>query len=226
MTPRPLPERIAAVAALDDPVRRALHTHVTTSDSPVSRDAAAAALGLPRSTAAFHLDRLAAEGLVLVEYRRIGGRSGPGAGRPAKLYRRSDRDVAVSIPDRHYDLAGALLAAAVAESIRTGRSVQDVVPDTARSTGRRLATEVGSLFAVLERYGYQPRPDGNDGWILSNCPFQYLAQRFTALICGVNLELLRGVADANDDREHTMVLDPGPGRCCVHAVRASDVPGR
>src|SRR5829696_1625431 len=113
MVPRPLPDRIAAVAALDDPTRRAVFDLVARAATAVSRDAAAEALGVSRRVAAFHLDRLAEQGLLIVEYRRPPGRSGPGAGRPTKLYRRAEDEVGVSVPERHYDLAGELLAAAV-----------------------------------------------------------------------------------------------------------------
>src|SRR5687767_12295746 len=100
MAPRPRPDRIAALAALDDPTRRAVFDFVARSRVAVSRDAAAEAVGVSRRMAAFHLDRLADHGLLTVEYRRPAGRSGPGAGRPAKLYRRAAGEVAVSVPER------------------------------------------------------------------------------------------------------------------------------
>src|SRR3954467_10791043 len=120
MAPLPLPDRVAALAALDDPTRRAVFDLVARAATAISRDAAADALGVSRRVAAFHLDRLAEQGLLVVEYRRPPGRSGPGAGRPAKLYRRSEDEVAVSLPERHYDLVGGLLAEAVTESIDSG----------------------------------------------------------------------------------------------------------
>src|SRR3954465_4235620 len=80
--------QVAAVAALAEPTRRRLYEYVVRRPHPVSRDDVAGALGLPRPTAAFHLDRLVADGLLDVHYERRTGRTGPGAGRPAKLYRR------------------------------------------------------------------------------------------------------------------------------------------
>jgi len=216
-------QRVAAIAALDDPVRRALYVHVAGSEDAVGRDAAASALDLSRSTAAFHLDRLAAEGLLEIEFRRLGGRTGPGAGRPAKLYRRAALEIAVSVPERHYDLAGEVLAAAVETATRDGTPVGEALVATARDTGRSIGAAAQSLPAALAAYGFHPRED-DDGWALANCPFHRLALQFTELICGVNLELLRGVAEGAGD-EHTMVLDPGPGRCCVRVVRAGDIPG-
>src|SRR5215210_5224917 len=112
--------QVAAVAALAEPTRRRLYEHVVRSPHALSRDDVAGATGVPRPTAAFHLDRLVADGLLDVHYERRTGRTGPGAGRPAKLYRRSDASVTVSLPERRYDLAGELLASAVADSEQSG----------------------------------------------------------------------------------------------------------
>jgi predicted ArsR family transcriptional regulator len=217
MVPRPFPDRVAAVATLDDPARRAVFDLVARAATAVGRDAAAEALGVSRRVAAFHLDRLAEQGLLVVEYRRPPGRGGPGAGRPAKLYRRTDDEVAVSVPERHYDLVGGLLAAAVTESIDTGAPVQEVLRRTAYDAGRTIGAAADSLPAALADAGYDPRKQDADGGgvVLGNCPFHRLAQQFTALVCGVNLQLLRGVVDGCGDNAHLAELDPGPGRCCV-----------
>src|SRR3954462_9711428 len=82
-------EELAALAPLAEPMRRRLYLHVATSAEAVGRDEAAAAVGISRALAAFHLDRLVDEGLLDTEFLRRSGRSGPGAGRPAKLYRRA-----------------------------------------------------------------------------------------------------------------------------------------
>jgi predicted ArsR family transcriptional regulator len=152
-----------------------------------------------------------------VEYRRPAGRSGPGAGRPAKLYRRIADEVAVSVPERHYDLVAGLLAAAVTESIESGAPVREVLDRTAYQAGRSLGAAAGDLLAAVEEAGYEPRPlDPDNGTVvLGNCPFHRLAAQFTALVCGINLRLLRGAADGADDSPDRVVLDPSPGNCCV-----------
>ena len=220
MVTRPLPDRVAALAALDDPTRRAVFDLVSRAGTAVGRDAAAEALDVSRRVAAFHLDRLADQGLLTVEYRRPPGRGGPGAGRPAKLYRRAEDEVTVSVPERHYDTVGGLLAAAVAESVDTGAPVQEVVHRRAYESGRTTGAAAGDLLVALEDAGYEPRREDHDGGriTLGNCPFHRLARQFTALVCGVNLQLLRGVADGAGDRGHRAVLDPGPGRCCVRLL--------
>src|SRR5881398_3638239 len=135
---RPLGERVAAVSSLEDPARRALLELVTAAESPVGRDEAARELGLTRRATAFHLDRLAEAGLLEVEFRRLTGRTGPGAGRPAKLYTRAERRVSVNLPASRYDLAGDLLASAL-EQQRPDESPDHAVTRVAGGAGRALA---------------------------------------------------------------------------------------
>src|SRR5918998_5020161 len=141
--------QVAAVAALAEPTRRRLYEYVARRPQPVSRDDVAGATGVPRTTAAFHLDRLVADGLLDVHYERRTGRTGPGAGRPSKLYRRSDRPVAVSLPERAYDLAGDLLAAALIEAEDSGRPPREVLGRRAYERGRALGASGEGRDAVL-----------------------------------------------------------------------------
>src|ERR687894_1209545 len=183
--------QISALAALDEPTRRRLYDYVVRQLEPVSRDDAAAALQLPHTTAAFHLDRRVDEGLLDVAFQRRTGRTGPGAGRPAKLYRRSDQQVAVSLPQRRYDLAGQLLAAALEHAERSGDSPRAVLGQRAYQMGKELGDTARStagdpdihqtVLGVLEAYGFEPRMEGGDV-TLGNCPFHTLAQDYTALV--------------------------------------------
>lgn len=214
---------VSAIAALDEPTRRRLYDHVVRQPSPVSRDEAAAALGLPRRTVAFHLDRLADESLLDVAYERRSGRSGPGAGRPAKLYRRSAKQIAVNLPDRRYELAGRLLAQAVEESDATGEPVRKVLHRKAEELGTRLGEQnQTNVFDLLEQYGFEPRHE-DDAILLANCPFHALAREHTQTVCGMNLHLLRGVLNGLD-AEIEACLAPSPGRCCVRLHRLPDQP--
>src|SRR3954454_17966465 len=108
--------QVAGIAALGEPVRRALYRFVVGEPEPVNREQAAAGAGVARHVAKFHLDKLVEDGLLDVDYARPPGRGGPGAGRPAKVYRRSGRQLTVSLPPREYELAGRLLARAVADA--------------------------------------------------------------------------------------------------------------
>jgi predicted ArsR family transcriptional regulator len=157
---------VAAVAALAEPTRRRVYDFVVRQSDPVSRDDAVAALGLPRATAAFHLDRLVADGLLVAGFARRSGRSGPGAGRPAKLYERAECSVVVSLPERSYDLAGELLADAVVEAEATGESPSEALGRRARERGRELgeqaATGQRAALRVRDDQAYETRPDVDD----------------------------------------------------------------
>jgi predicted ArsR family transcriptional regulator len=229
--------QVASVAALNDPVRRTLYDYVAASAEPVSREQAADAAGIQKALAAFHLDKLAGEGLLDVEYKRLTGRTGPGAGRPAKLYRRSQKQIAVSLPRREYDLAGTLLAKAIDAAESSGRTVRTELQRLAYEFGRQLGAEaqaqLGSrpskakrrdaLVDVLGRHGFEPRAAGRD-MVLANCPFHVLAQQFTDLVCGMNLHLMDGVRSAFDVAAGELVprLEPEPGQCCVKFCSTTD----
>lgn len=212
-------DQISAIAAMKDPQRRALFDFVRSSTGPVSRDEAAAALDLPRSTAAFHLDRLVDEGILETEFKRLSGRTGPGSGRPSKLYRTAARDLAVSIPPRHYELAGELLAAAVEHADRTGAPVRDALTSVATEVGRELGEQAGELDAALTSCGYEPRDDGSGGILLTNCPFDKLAAKHSEVICHTNVALLSGLADAvGEDERRVEFVPPTGGHCCARVA--------
>ncbi|MEU6863840.1 helix-turn-helix domain-containing protein [Streptomyces sp. NPDC046876] len=214
---------VSAVAALDEPNRRRLYAYVGRQPAPVSRDEAAEALGLARQTAAFHLDRLARESLLDVVYERRTGRTGPGAGRPAKLYQRSLRHVEVNLPDRRYELAGRLLAQAVEEAEATGEPVRAVLHRKAEEFGTQLGRQsTAGIVEVLERGGFEPRPEGEgegEAIVLANCPFHALAREHTRTVCGMNLHLLGGLLRGLGEDRFEARLAPEPGRCCVRLER-------
>jgi predicted ArsR family transcriptional regulator len=212
---------VASIATLSEPVRRALYRYVIGQDGPVSREDAVAAVGVAHHVAKFNLDKLVTDGLLEVEYRRRPGRSGPGAGRPAKLYRRTARDIAVSLPERRYELAGEVLAEAITIATRDALPVSTALRTAARNVGTRMgeiAEPAGdppqAVGRVLARHGYEPRRAA-DGIVLANCPFHRLAQTHTDLVCGMNLELVNGVLDRLSPGRLAARLNPGPGRCCV-----------
>lgn len=225
---------LASLSSLDDPVRRRLYEVVTSRPGQVSRDEAASAAGIGRALAVYHLDKLVESGLLTASYARPPGRSGPGAGRPAKVYARSDREFAVTVPPREYELAARLLVQAV-EADPSERS-RAVLAEAAR----RLGTELGSAFrsaaagpaqgsrnagvardagerdvtGVLTQQGYEPC--GGDGVIrLRNCPFHQLTEQHREVVCGMNLALVEGLVDGLGAGGLRPVLDPQPGHCCV-----------
>ena len=213
----------SAIGALADPVRRRLYSYVAASDEGVGREEAARGVGVAAHTARFHLDKLVEEGLLAVDRRRLTGRNGPGAGRPAKVYRRSGAEVAVSLPDREYDLVGHVLAAAVERSL-AGAPLDAALTDEARAAGHRDGTaydgkgdDLARAAGALAARGFEPREVG-DGLELRNCPFDALAQTHTALVCGVNHDYVAGLLAGLACERAGARLDPGPDRCCVRIV--------
>jgi len=215
---------LADLAVLGDPVRRRVYEYVAGQPGAVSRDDTAAGVAIGRSLAAHHLDRLAAAGLVDVEYGRRSGRTGPGAGRPAKLYRTARREISAHLPQRRYEVAADLFASALAQD-ETGLAA---LAGAARGRGEQLGNEarrragpradtparLESLTAVLREAGYLPVRHADEIRLL-NCPFHELAERHRDVTCGMNRALLQGTlagAGLSDAAAH---LDPQPGMCCM-----------
>jgi predicted ArsR family transcriptional regulator len=221
--------RVAGVAALGEPVRRAIYRYVVAQPGPVSREQVAVGVNVAHHVAKFHLDRLERDGLLEVESARPPGRRpGPGAGRPAKLYRRSSRELGVSLPERRYDLAGHLMARAITDAERDNVPVTQTLQRAARDAGRSLgahacqlagrepgpAATLATLHQVLSQSGFEPRAAGPDV-VLTNCPFHKLARTYPDLVCAMNLDMINGVLDELGDLDLEAGLDPAPDRCCV-----------
>ena len=208
---------LAVLATLTDGVRRAAYRAVLAAGAgPVGRDEIAEALGVGRTLAAFHLDKLVDAGLLEVSYARRTGRTGPGAGRPAKLYRASAAEHVVSVPPRDYRTAAELLAESVERS-----GADTALFDVAREHGRRTppGTDVRDL---LTSYGYLPQ-ETPAGILLTNCPFHRLAEQFPPLICGMNLAMITGLLDgAGASADWVARMEAAPGRCCVVVSKNND----
>jgi len=219
MTRDPRSANLAALQLLDEPVRRRLYDWVVAQPYSVGREAAAAAVGVSRGLAAFHLDKLVEAGLLEASYRRLSGRVGPGAGRPARVYRRSGREFSVSVPERRYERAAGLFAQAL-ERLGDGGPPPELA-DEARKTGRELARSVGRgsgrsrLFRALAAGGYEPITDAQGTIRLRNCPFDALADAHRTLVCGTNLALADGIVAGAGVTDMRPVLDRQPGLCCV-----------
>ena len=210
-----LEEQLESVELLGEPVRRALYLHVSRQPAEVSRDEAAAAVKISRELAAFHLDKLVGANLLEPVYRRLTGRTGPGAGRPAKLYRRARGEINVSLPHRDYQLASRIFARAL--RLDEGDQPSERLREAARELGGEIGRQARGgrgLPGVLEAYGYEPFEQ--DGRIrLRNCPFHALAQDFRQPVCGMNLAFLDGVRAAAGATKLSAELDPVDGFCCV-----------
>lgn len=222
-----LAAQIASLSTLDDRVRAEIFFHVVSSGDYVTRDQAANALGITRRTAAFHLDKLAEAGLVDVSFKRVTGRSGPGAGRSSKLYRRSSRRLNVSIPSRNYELMARLLASVVKHT--KGASAPHQLESQAKAFGfsngaaaRKQLNRPPSpkrlrevLVDELTRLGFEPFDDGSGILRLRNCPYHDMAREDADFVCSMNLNLMQGVTEGLDLADVSPTREPIDGICCV-----------
>lgn len=205
------------LTSLAEPLRRRLYELVAGSSESVTRDAAAEALGVSRQVAAYHLDRMADDGLLEIEFKRLTGRSGPGAGRPAKLYRRSANEYAVTMPPRRYEVAARILL----EAVGKGKGEQGDVTRVARRVGREMGGE--GLASALREMGYEPVP-GDGETCFRNCPFHELRSQDRDTTCGLNLALVRGMIEGSGSRV-SATLVPSEEYCCVRISPALPEPG-
>ncbi len=223
-----LEEDIGHLSVLSDELRRRMYLYVREQAGPVTREDVARALGLSRKLAAFHLDKLAEEGLLEYQYKRPPGRSGPGAGRPAKQYRVSDMELEVSLPERRYDLVGRLLVDAV-QSEAPGDKARLHAFDTPRKAGLELGEKerqerrlrppgpdrtLAVAADVLSDHGFEPSRVG-DELVLRNCPFHALSRYAPELVCCMNQAFIDGLVRGLGNNNVDVALEPKPGQCCV-----------
>lgn len=195
----------AVVQLLSDPQRRAVFRLLRAAREPMTRDAVAAALGVTRPLAVFHLDRLADAGLLRVSYARPPGRGGPGAGRPAKQYEAVDVEVAADIPARRYELAARLFARALADAptdettLRAaelaeeeGRAIGCARPVKGRAGARRY---LNAAATALDDLGYETERLDATHIRLRNCPFRAVAAESAETMCLINQRFVHGLLD-------------------------------
>jgi predicted ArsR family transcriptional regulator len=218
MSRLPWANRMAALASLSDEKRRQLFELVASSPDAVGRDDVARATGFPRSTVSFHLDRLVQDGLLAVEFHKPPGKTGPGSGRPAKMYRPVAGEVAASVPERNYDLAGELMAAAIERASAVGEPVADSLPAESYRQGGAMAEAAESMEDFLVQAGYRPQPDGAGGFLLPNCPFHRLSDKHPGVVCTMNGAFLKGAATRIDASGDRVAAADVPGHCCARIL--------
>jgi predicted ArsR family transcriptional regulator len=216
-------ERIEAIASLREPIRRRLYRYVERQTVAVSRDEAAEAVGTSRAMAAFHLDKLVELGLLRAEYRRLGGRTGRGAGRPSKLYRRSRRQFTLTFPERNHELLARLLAEEAAH--HDASSTDAPAGRYGRSLGARARKRISNGAAqprlrqcvedVLEDLGFEPFRSDTGDTRARNCPFDPLSRSYSAVVCRAAIALVGGVIEGSGANSVEARRDARVDRCCV-----------
>ncbi|WP_091290491.1 helix-turn-helix transcriptional regulator [Amycolatopsis xylanica] len=200
-----------------------MYAFIRQARRPVTRDEAAASVGISRKLAAFHLDKLVEAGVLRSSYEPAGK-----VGRAPKVYRPSETDIRISIPPRRPDMLAEILLDAVLTE-RDGETARDAALRGARARGSALGQaererlRTGRLGAeraltvaagILQRAGFEPAREAPTCVRLRNCPFHPLAAKAPGLICGINQAFLAGLLGALEAPAEA-VLSPRPGECCV-----------
>lgn len=215
-----------ALATLGDAQRRRIYGFVRAAAGPVTREDTAAAMGISRSLAAFHLDKLLDAGLLSSHTAQSGDSRRPG--RRPKAYQPSDLEVQVNIPTRRHQLLAEILAETVAGA-PTARRIRPAALRVARERGQALGRSVrtsirgavgkerGMALAqeALAASGYQPVRTSEGSLRLRNCPFQPIAGQARELVCGLNHSYLSGLVDAIGAPRIEAALAPQTSGCCV-----------
>jgi predicted ArsR family transcriptional regulator len=218
-----LERELEVIATLRDPTRRRLYQYIESQPRAVSRDEAAESARVSRALAAFHLEKLVRVGLLKAEYRRLSGRTGPGAGRTSKLYRRSRHEFAISLPRRNHELLARLLAQSLSSARGTPPGVGPA-REFGRSLGRRAHARMrgragserllGCVEDVLESLGFDPYRSSSHELRLRNCPFDPLSRLFTPLVCDVGQAIMSGVVEGVAADHVGVGREDQPDRCC------------
>jgi predicted ArsR family transcriptional regulator len=212
---------ISAVAALDDELRHGMYVFIRRVRRPVTRDEAAAAVGISRKLAAFHLDKLVKAGVLRSRTEAVGGIRR--VGRTPKVYEPADTDIRVTIPERRHEILAEILVDAVL-SEETGETAQTAALRAAATHGEALGTAsrdpnaqdaLSLAEAVLTTHGFEPARPSPTCVQLRNCPFHPLATRAPDLVCGINLAFLQGLLHGLKTPTLHAILTPRAGECCV-----------
>jgi predicted ArsR family transcriptional regulator len=223
---------VVAVAALADDSRRRMYEFIRGARRPVSREEAAASIGISRKLAAFHLEKLVEVGLLRASSAPIGGSRR--VGRTPKVYEPGDEDVRISIPERQPELlAQILLDAVLAED--DGGTVRTTATEIARERGTVLGAAerdrnrggrfgaeraLSVLTGLLARHGFEPGREAATQLRLRNCPFQPLAGRAPEVVCALNHAFISGMVDGLQTASVMPTLIPRSGECCVQLTAA------
>lgn len=229
----PADAAIQVLSVLGEGLRRRMFTFIRRARRPISRDEAAASVGISRKLAAFHLDKLVDAGLLRARYEAPGGVRK--VGRQPKVYEPTDTHVGVSIPDRRHELLAELLLHAVlstGEDETATEAALRAAGERGRELGKaenaqvrpgRLGVERGLTLCeqMLRTHGFEPTRQTPTRLRLRNCPFHPLAAKAPDLVCGMNHAFLSGYLQGLKAAAIQAALAPRPGECCVELRPAS-----
>jgi predicted ArsR family transcriptional regulator len=218
-------------ASLGDPTRRGIYLTVRASSEPLTTSDIASIFDIHPNVARHHLDRLAGDGYLRVTRRRPEGRGGPGAGRPAKWYEATEKEIDVNLPTRRFDLLAELLLRLVDRLAPADLAA--VAEDVGRDYGRDLAAQIGlpeepgyeqavrAVAQAMTMAGFEvdAEPDAHR-LLTSFCPFGTTAIAHPEVVCSLDRGMVTGLLEALHQPWRAVTLTPHPGEAeeCVTSL--------
>jgi len=215
-------------SALGDPTRRAIYIAVRESREPLTTSQVAELFDLHPNVARHHLDRLAADGYLKVSQKKRSG--GSGAGRPAKCYEATTKEVSVHFAPRRLDLLVDLLFEVLQEL--GADNIAEIAEKVGRQYGEKLATEIGApddpgydeaiqaIASAMTGLGFSMDPDVEGQRLLtSHCPFGEAAADHPEVICSLDRGIVTGLFGALSFPCNPVVIPHrDPDEACVTKV--------
>lgn len=191
--------------ALGDPTRRAIYIAVRESGEPLTAAIVAELFDIHTNVARHHLDILSSEGFVKEGTRKAGGEAG--AGRPAKTYEATNKEVTVHFAPRRFEMLTEMLFQVLEEL--APENVSAVAEKVGRVYGERLAAEIGApedpgydeavqaVASAMTGLGFSMDPDIEGQRLLtSHCPFGETAVSHPDVICSLDRGIVSGLFGA------------------------------
>ncbi len=191
-------------ASLGDPTRRAIYIAVRESHEAVTTSNIAQLFDLHPNVARHHRERLADDGYLEVSHRPATGKAGPGAGRPAKYYRATAKEVSVHFAPRRFEMLVEMLIRVLDEV--APENIGQVAESVGRAYGEELASEIGvpdepgydgavrAVATAMTGLGFTVDPDVSGQRLLtSHCPFGEAATSHPEVICSLDRGIVAGM---------------------------------
>jgi predicted ArsR family transcriptional regulator len=189
-------------SALGDPTRRAIYIAVRESPDPMTASDVASLFDIHPNLARHHLDRLTSDGFLKAAPERKS--AGPGAGRPARAYEATSKEVTVHFTPRRFEMLAEMLFSVLEELAPT--DVSAVAERVGRTYGERLAAEIGApedpgyeaavqaVARAMTGLGFSVDPDVEGQRLLtSHCPFGETATNHPEVICSLDRGIVAGL---------------------------------
>lgn len=195
-------------SAFGDPTRRDIYLRTHENPEGVTASEIAGLTGLHSNVARHHLDKLVAGG-----YLETSQRQSTGAGRPAKVYRATDRGLNLNFSVGHDDILVTLLGKALARL--SDEEATQLATEVGQEYGRKMAhdmvaadgraelqqsfqTALHTVADALSSHGFAAHAQQNGAElriVSSHCPFGDVAIEHP-VICAVDRGMVQGLLGA------------------------------